>query len=96
MNIEIIETATTGSKLTIGKNRVTIKYPFGTSEEIKTRQYKLAEKVAKSIQHPDMITRRGNFFYVPEQDKFCITVYIQTNSKGNKVDPIVFLETKED
>ena len=63
MDIEVIEAKTTGNKLTVAKDRVTIKFTAWTPEEVKTREYKLAEIVARTIQHENMITRRGHFIY---------------------------------
>jgi len=93
LDIEVMETNTVATKLTIAKNRVTIKYPFSLESEFRERQYRLALKVIAELHNPDMLTRRGEFFWRSEKDggKFTITMYVQTH-KNNHVDPVTFEE----
>jgi len=92
MTIEVVPTTASETKLTIAKDRVTIKYHTGLASELRERQYRLALKAIKELQRPDMVTRRGKFSYFTSSDTYRITMYIQTKSKGNNVDPITFQE----
>lgn len=80
--IETLETDTPSTKVTIAKDRVTIKYPKLLPAIIRERQYKIVLKAIKALQTPTMLTRRGQFTNTYE-----LIMYIQTN-KDNHIDPI--------
>lgn len=83
MFIETVDTNSNISKLTIAKNRVTLKYQKDLWNVDKQRLYKISLKIVDILHKPDMITRRGQFELINGQ--YVITMYIQT-SKDNKVD----------
>lgn len=88
--IQVVETSTVDTKLTIAKDRVTIKYPFNHNSALREREYRLALKAIDTLHSDTMLTRRGKF-YNPDGN-YRITMYLQSKSKGNNVDPITFDE----
>ena len=90
--IQVTETSTKDTKLTIAKDRVSIKYPINHPSELREREYKLALKVIDSLHNEAMVTRRGKFFN--SDGNYKLTMYIQTH-KSNQVDPITFIEKGE-
>jgi hypothetical protein len=90
MDIQIETTDSNTSKLTVAKDRVILKFGKDIDNINKARMKKLAEKVVTKLYNPNMLTRRGKFFY-HASDLHTITMYIQTR-KSNTVDPITFAE----
>lgn len=87
--IQVTETTTKDTKLTIAKDRVSIKYPVNHPADLREREYKLALKAIDSLHNEAMVTRRGKFFN--PDGNYRLTMYVQTH-KSNNVDPITFDE----
>lgn len=87
--IQVTETTTKDTKLTIAKDRVCIKYPLNHPSELREREYRVALKAIDALHSDTMTTRRGKFFN--PDGNYKLTMYVQTH-KSNNVDPITFEE----
>lgn len=87
--LEIIEKDITRPKLTVAKDRVTIKFPLGTSPEVKCRVLECSDRIVKDLVENNLgeYTLRGSF-----EEDFQIrlanghsSLYIRYGPEGERV-----------
>lgn len=86
MIIDTVEIEAQFSRLTIAKDRAVLKFSKYASEELRRRQFLVAQHAVTKLFSPDMITRRGAF--VPDSTRVNICLYVGKSRK----DPVFVYE----